>query len=166
MSTTDQTTALEEWLRDNGGFLHPSVHVVTSRESGVHWRASDAVEGHIATVPHSLALSYLNALVDDAYPVFKQYKDKFKIEAIGFFYLMAQYLDPNSFWRPYLDTLPRPEDGATTPLWFDAAEDVAWLEHTDALHTSRKRKLIYEGYYQHGIAVLAGAGIDTTAYTW
>ena len=170
MATTVATEALEQWLCDNGGYLHPNVKVSVNAEAGYHWRATAALAPGttITTVPHSLALSYLNALVDDAYPVFARRRADFGgVENIGFFYLMAQYLNrTKSFWKPYLETLPQPEDEFTTPMWFADPEDVRWLEGTDALHTMHGRIAIYEDYYRAGVAVLKQSGIDTEPYTW
>lgn len=170
MAAENNVQGLEEWLRSQpGGYLHPNVHVANDEGQGVHWRASGLVEAgvNILTVPHSMAFSYLNALADDAFPVFKQRRAEFKIEAIGFFYLMLQYHNkPTSFWKPWLETLPRPEDGHSTPLWFDSAEDEAWLADTDALFTTKKLKAIYEEQYSSGIATLEKAGIDTEPLTW
>jgi hypothetical protein len=170
MASAKPVSALEDWLHSQpGGYLHPNVHIVDDSSAGVHWRASGPVEPgtKLATVPHSIALSYLNALADDEYPVFKQKRTAFKIEAIGFFYLALQYLNRStSFWKPYLESLPQPEEQHTTPLWFDTPEDEAWLADTDALFTTKKLKAIYEEQYQSGIAVLGAAGIDTEPITW
>lgn len=170
MASTKPVSKLEDWLRSQpGGYLHPNVHIVDDSSAGVHWRASGPVEPgtKLATVPHSIALSYLNALADDEYSVFKQKRNAFKIEAIGFFYLALQFLNRStSFWKPYLEALPQPEEQHTTPLWFDTPEDEAWLADTDALFTTKKLKAIYEDQYQSGIAILRAAGIDTEPITW
>jgi hypothetical protein len=170
MAPSKPVQALEDWLRSHpGGYLHPNIHIVDDENAGVHWRASGPVEPNtrLATVPHSIALSYLNALADPEYPVFSQRRKSFKIEAIGFFYLALQYVNRStSFWKPYLESLPQPEERHTTPLWFDTPEDEAWLADTDALFTSKKLKAIYEDQYQSGIAVLKEAGVDTAPLTW
>ncbi|KAK5110786.1 hypothetical protein LTR85_000731 [Meristemomyces frigidus] len=112
-------------------------------------------------------MSYLNAFVDDAFPVFQRRRKDFQgVENIGFFYLMMQYHhSKTSFWRPYLETLPKPEDFAT-PLWFDDPQDLAWLDGTDVLHTMLGRKEVYLQYYQAGVVILTQAGIDTKPFTW
>jgi hypothetical protein len=169
MADTPETKALESWLRDNGGYLHPSVHILQDAKSGVHMRATNMIAPAtiVAAAPHSLALSYLNALVDDGFPVFKQHRDRFKVEAIGFFYLMAQYINrEQSFWKPYLDTLPGPEGELTQPLFFEHADDVAWVDGTDVWHTITARKGVYEKYYADGITILQKAGFDVEPYTW
>lgn len=170
MSSSKPVSALEDWLKSQpGGYLHPNVHVVDDENAGVHWRPSGPVEPNvrIVTVPHSVALSYLNALADPSYPVFSKNRKAFKIEAIGFFYLMLQYVNRStSFWKPYLETLPQPEEQHTTTLWFDDPEDEACLADTDALFTGKKLKAIYEQQYASGIAILRDAGVDTQPLTW
>ncbi|QIW99060.1 hypothetical protein AMS68_004578 [Peltaster fructicola] len=166
----DRARALENWLRSSsGGQIHPHVHLAEDAEHGLHWKAEQQiVEGtKILTVPHSHALSYLNALVDDAYPIFKARRRDFTIEAIGFFYLMLQYVDRrSSFWKPYLETLPPPSDQLTTPLWFDDADDARLLADTDVAHTMNKRRAIYEDYYTSGTAILKESGIDVSHFSW
>lgn len=118
-------------------------------------------------MPHSLALSYLNALADDQYPVFKQHRRDLRIETIGYLYLALQYLRRSkSFWKAYLDTLPRPDERHTTPLWIDEAEDEVWLADTDALYTMKQRRAIYEQQYEKGITILKEAAVDVNDLTW
>lgn len=169
MATTSATEALESWLRSNGAYIHPQVSIHQDATSGVHLRATGdiAPASLLGSAPHSLALSYLNAVVDDDFPVFKQHRHRFKIEAIGFFYLIAQYINRGrSFWKPYLDTLPNPDGELTQPLFFEDENDVAWLDGTDVWHTVAARKDVYGGYYADGIAGLKEAGTDTQPYTW
>lgn len=169
MSSTPQTESLESWLRSNGTYIHPSIRVLQSAERGVHLHATALVEPGTTfiTLPHRLAFSYLNAIVDDAFPVFRQHMHRLESEAIGHFYLMAQYMNrKQSFWQPYLESLPRPESILTQPLFFTDGEDIAWLEGTDVWHSAVRRVEVYEKYYQSGIAMLNQAGIDTEPYTW
>ncbi|EMC98000.1 hypothetical protein BAUCODRAFT_146595 [Baudoinia panamericana UAMH 10762] len=168
MSAIARGTALEQWFKANGGHLHPSIRLDYNEQSGFLWRAREPIPPQeiASSVPYSLSLSYINALVDDAYPVFKQRRTDFTIEAIGFFYLMTQYLNKEqSFWKPYLDVLPSPSE-FSTPLWFDAPADLAWLDGTDVLHTMLARREVYAQYYQSGLKVLSESGIDVTLYTW
>lgn len=170
MPSPKPVSALEDWLKSQpGGYIHPNIHIHDDENAGVHWRASGPVERdvNIVTIPHSVAFSYLNALADSAYPVFTKHRKSFKIEAIGFFYLMLQYVNrSSSFWKLYLETLPQPEEQQTTTLWFDDSEDEAWLADTDALFTTKKLKAIYEQQYESGIKLLREAGINTEPLTW
>lgn len=172
----DQTVAggqsaitLRGWLQEHGGFLHPEINISLDASYGWHWKAaSDLAQGTpLCTVPHSLTLSYINALVDDKWPVFKSNRTKLKIENIGFWYLTVQYVNRRtSFWKPYFDCLPKPEDGHSAPLFCDSDEDFAWLDSTDVSHSATQRKAIYKQYYDDGISVLGKAGVDTAPYTW
>lgn len=167
-ATTTKIEVLEKWFRDNGGYLHPAVHIAYDEQLGAHFRAtSDVPAGtRILTVPHHLALSNLNAQADDAFPVFQKQAKSFTVEALSFFYLCAQYINKEaSFWRPYLDTLPSPEQGYETPLWFDE-EDRKWLEGTDLQPTSLARQAVWQQYWRDGVKVLASAGLDVAPYTW
>jgi hypothetical protein len=170
MPTNSTAATLEQWVRDQpGSYMHLDLHIADDEDTGMHWRPSASIDPgtKLITVPHNVALSYLNALVDDKYPVFRQYRNAFKVEAIGFFYLALQYIHrATSFWKPYLDSLPTPDDGHTTPLWFDDPADEAWLADTDALYTMNRRRAVYEQQYHSGIATLRKAGVDTESLTW
>lgn len=169
MSATPQTEALEAWLRLNSASIHPNVQILEDANSGVHVRATDTLPPGttVATAPHSISLSCLNAIVDDAHAVYSTQRHRMEVEAIGFFYLMTQYLNRDrSFWKPYLESLPGPESDLTQPLFFVDTEDVEWLAETDVYHTVLKRGKKYDKQYRNGIAVLNEAGIDTETYTW
>lgn len=169
MTSTPQTEALEAWLKDNGAFIHPSARILENAAAGVHVRAAEDIPPGtaIATTAHSISLSYLNAIVDDRYPAQYMQRTRMKVEAIGFFYLMTQYLDrERSFWKPYLDSLPGPESEFSQPLFFTDGDDVAWLAETDVWHTVKKRERTYEEYYRNGIQSLEESGISVERYTW
>lgn len=160
--------ALEEWFKANGGFLHPAVHLAQDEEHGSHFRATAAIEPgtHVLTVPHHLALSNLNAQVDDDFPIFRTHAKSFTVEALSFFYLMAQWINKDkSFWKPYLNTLPTPEQGFETPMFFDE-EDRKWLEGTDLHPTLLAREAIWKKYWEDGVQILQSAGMDVAEYTW
>ena len=149
--------------------MHDAIRISYDENAGVHYRtvAAIATSSTLASAPHSITLSYLNALVDDAFPVFRQQRHRFKVEAIGFFYLMTQYVNlEHSFWKPYLETIPGPQDEFTQPMFFEDTDDILWLEGTDVWYTITARKEVYKQYYQDGIAVLKEAGIDVQPYTW
>lgn len=160
--------ALEKWFKENGGYLNPSVNICYSEELGAHFRTVEEVPAgtRILTVPHHLAISNLNAQVDDAFPVFRTHAKSFTVEALTFFYLMAQWIHKEtSFWKPYLETLPPPDNGYETPLWF-SEEDKKWLEGTDLQPTSLAREEIWQKYWQDGLEILKSADVDVAPYTW
>lgn len=169
MASTALAETLDDWFRQNSGHLHDGIRIGHNNTKGLHFEATAPIQpgSTIASAPHSMTLSYLNALVDDTFPVFREQRRQFKVEAIGFFYLMVQYVNrARSFWKPYLDALPDPEQDFSQPMFFKAVEDVAWLQGTDVWHTITARKEVYKKYYEDGMAVLKSAGMDVTPYTW
>jgi hypothetical protein len=159
---------LERWLTDNGGYLHPSVRLARDTEQGLHFQTTTAIEPgtRVLTVPHQLAMSHLNAQVDDKFPVFGSHAKSFTVEALGFFYLMAQWLHKDtSFWKPYLDTLPSPDQGFDTPMYFDE-HDRMWLQGTDLHPTLLAREAAWKRYWEDGVDVLRLAGMHVEQYTW
>ncbi|KAI5197204.1 SET domain-containing protein [Aureobasidium subglaciale] len=160
--------AFENWFRSNGGYLHPAVHLAHDEDQGSHFRATAVIEPgtHVLTVPHSLSMSNLNAQVDDDFPVFRTHAHKFTVEGLSFFYLMAQWLNKDkSFWKPYLDILPTPEQGFETPIFYDE-EDRKWLQGTDLHPTLLGREAAWKKYWEDGVQVMKTAGMDVTDYTW
>ncbi|KAF7193330.1 Ribosomal lysine N-methyltransferase set10 [Pseudocercospora fuligena] len=166
MASQDRLESLRQWFTDQGGFLNQEVKIEHNANRGVHCRAASdlAPESRICTVPHTLALSSLNALVDDNFPVFKN--RGLSPQAIGYFYLMHQFVHKEkSFWKPYLDTLPAPTSEHRTPFWFDS-DDLTWLDDTDVLFTYKARLAMHGGNYSTGTAMISQAGIDVTPYSW
>ncbi|KAG9681534.1 SET domain-containing protein, partial [Aureobasidium melanogenum] len=160
--------AFGKWFRENGGYLHPSVQFAQDAEHGSHFRATASIEPstHILTVPHNLALSNLNAQVDDDFPVFRTHAQKFTVQSLGFFYLMAQWLNKDkSFWKPYLDILPSPEQGFETPMFY-GEDDRQWLEGTDLHASVLGREAAWKKYWEDGLQVMQSASMDVTDYTW
>ncbi|KAI5237028.1 SET domain-containing protein [Aureobasidium subglaciale] len=160
--------AFENWFRSNGGYLHPAVRLAHDKDQGSHFRAIAVLEPgtHVLTVPHSLSMSNLNAQVDDDFPVFRTHAKEFTVEGLSFFYLMAQWLNKDkSFWKPYLDILPTPEQGFETPIFYDE-EDRKWLEGTDLHPTLLGREAAWKKYWEDGVQVMKSAGMDVTEYTW
>lgn len=164
----ERVAVFKAWLKANGVTFEPHVEIRHDNDYGVHLvTTGDISPGRmIVTVPHSIALSSLNAQVDLAFPVFKTHAKSFTVEALGFFYLMAQRINrETSFWKPYLDLLPTPEQGVGTPFWFDQ-DDLAWLQGTDLHQTFLGRQEVWERYWMDGLDVLKAAGVDATEYTW
>ena len=166
----DTLRRLERWIREApGGYMHSGVCLSSSEVLGVHWRSRESLSTatQLFTVPHSHALSYLNALVDDAYPVFRARRKEFKLEAIGRLYLALQHINKDkSFWKPYLDTLPAPGKESTTPIWFEDPGDIALLEGTDVWHASAQREAVYKQQYDSGLSILKQAGVDVSELSW
>lgn len=80
METSQKIRELEIFLRAHGGHLHPDIEIAENDPAGLHWRAKKNIDSGstIISTPHSLAFSYLNALVDEEWPVFKKYREQFR----------------------------------------------------------------------------------------
>lgn len=166
MATPEQLEALRQWLHENGGYLHQDANLAYNEDAGVHCRAGANLDpaARICTIPHSIALSSLNALVDDSFTAFRN--RGIAPQAIGYFYLMHQYINRStSFWKPYLDTLPAPDSDLRTPFCFDE-QDLLWLAETDVLFTTQARQAQHEAHYQQAITLLQRAKVDPAPYTW
>lgn len=143
---------LQSWARQHGAVLHPLLEVyhddVTKFSLRVKQSATEALDPGFAAVscPLSTTLSYLNAVVDGPLVLpftspgqhTSSFPTKFMTavppHVIGRFFLMQQYLQGDqSFWWPYIATIPRPEHFASWALpacWSD--EDIETLEGTNA----------------------------------
>ncbi|KAJ6007732.1 hypothetical protein N7540_011708 [Penicillium herquei] len=82
------------------------------------------------------------------------------------FFLMAQFLrGEQSFWYPYLRTLPQPGQ-MITPLFF-GEEDVDWLQGTGIPDASVQRFQDWDQKYDSMIEKLDAAGFEGVgAFTW
>ncbi|KAL2177408.1 uncharacterized protein P884DRAFT_169250, partial [Thermothelomyces heterothallicus CBS 202.75] len=148
--------ALVEWAEQHGARLHPSVEIYLDPVSKYSLRVSpSATEGlqpgfAAVSCPARITLSYLNALVDGpldpsarsarsdqktstgAFP--PRFTRSVPPHVLGRFFLVKEYLKgKDSFWWPYIATLPPPEQVAAwalPPFWPD--HDIAYLEGTNA----------------------------------
>jgi len=162
------STRLLSWLRENGGSLDDRTFLSRDTVTGWNLRTTQAVpsKSRIVTVPHSCALSYLNALVDDSLLILKSHATTLQVEVVGVFYLMAQWLNrEQSFWKPFLDILTPPSTGFSTPFYFDK-EDFDWLQGTDLFLSFEKREAKWRENWRDTTAILESAGMDVTEYTW
>lgn len=157
MNEADQHrfTTLLEWSKSHGGAVHPalevykddvtgfSMRVKPSSSSGTDVTVNSAEE--VLACPLSTSLSFLNATtggpilsgsVGHAEPC-SPFPPQFmgiQPHVIGHFFLMKQYLmGKDSFWYPYISTLPQPDSISSwslPPFWPD--EDFQFLDGTNA----------------------------------
>lgn len=157
MKETDQArfNALLAWSKAHGGSVHPAIEVYKDEVTGFSMRVKpSAAEGTHATTqpgeevlccPLNTSLSFLNATVSgpilagpservELHSAFPPRFMEIQPHVIGHFYLMKQYLlGKDSFWYPYISTLPRPDSISSwslPPFWPD--EDFEFLEGTNA----------------------------------
>ncbi|KAK3376495.1 hypothetical protein B0T24DRAFT_618824 [Lasiosphaeria ovina] len=163
MKERDQSRfgALVSWAQQHGAELHPSLEVYCDPVTKFSIRAKEKEQlpageallqpGFAAfSCPFSITLSYLNALPsggsgtagsslgDSLAVAVAAFPPRFMAtvppHVIGRFFLMQQYLlGAESFWYPYIATLPQPEQPAAWALpafWPD--DDAAFLDGTNA----------------------------------
>jgi hypothetical protein len=143
--------ALLEWAQQHGAELHPSLEIyhdeATKFSIRVKPSCSDGLQPgfRAVTCPVSTPLSFLNALVDgpvnissSSYQQTGAFPPAFIAEVpphvVGRFFLIKEYLKrKDSFWWPYIATLPQPEQisGWALPAFWPE-DDIAYLDGTNA----------------------------------
>ncbi|KAI9714319.1 MAG: hypothetical protein M1820_000280 [Bogoriella megaspora] len=173
---SDCLEAFEKWFTANGGWLHTHLQTARSVERGVHVRVKKdgfLSEGsRICACPPSLSLSYLNAVAaasnnEEHGSAWAALAASLPREPVGWFFLVHEYLDPSSFWRPYLDILPKVDavEGLGTAMYFDD-EDRKWVFGTNLWGATDQRLRAWEEYWRDGSGVLKKHGIPAERYTW
>jgi hypothetical protein len=169
------------WFLQHGGTIDQSVRITQDALRGVHmqvkadWPESISKETRVINTPISTSMSWYNAIGYECskgsfskhgvdFP--RQWIDEIGPEETFAFYLMGQYLrGKESFWYPYLCTLPQPGQ-LTTPLFF-GEEDVDWIQGTGIPEASVERIKIWDQKYDDAINKLEGFGfLDCGEFTW
>ncbi|TFB01894.1 Ribosomal lysine N-methyltransferase set10 [Trichoderma ghanense] len=138
MDSDDRISLLLAWATSNGASLHPSVQIYDDPTTGLSFRVSPSSPSPIppyepiVSLPTHLSLSYLNALhPTPSFP--KSFLAKSPPHVVGRLLLIKEFLrGPESFWHPYIQALPQPEDvddWALPPLWPE--EEAELLEGTN-----------------------------------
>ncbi|KAL4821766.1 hypothetical protein BDW67DRAFT_189717 [Aspergillus spinulosporus] len=172
-------TTLLEWMRTHGGSLHENVYISHDDSRGTHIRVKEGgVSGntHIIKTPIATTMSYLNAIDFHAgYAHFPAHDVKFpssfieKIssEEVAIFFLIGQYLrGPESFWHPYIRTLPQPGSLTTLP-YYEEEDDLEWLEGTSLLQARKQKVALLREKYERSRDELRKSGFqDAEKYSW
>lgn len=174
-------TALLNWVISHHGFLADSVCIAHDASRGVHMQVKTdgpsriSKDTRVVNTPLSVTMSYFNAI---GYSSEKGSFSKHELElprefidAVGreettAFFLMGQFLrGENSFWYPYLRTLPQPGQ-MTTPLFFDE-EDVDWIQGTGIPDASVQRFQTWDQKFDYCMERLEKSGFEgLEEYTW
>jgi hypothetical protein len=177
-----QIELLLAWLREHGGEIDPAIGLRYSAEYGYHFVAtSDVPEDTVACIcPLSLSISALNC-VSPAPAEFRSCADssicaslvgKVSASVVAAFFLAEQKLKgEDSFWYPYINLLPAPED-MTTPMWFDE-DDMIWIKGTNLYSATVPpeqtalglRKALYREGFTKGLAIIGESSGDSQ-FTW
>ncbi|KAF4996836.1 hypothetical protein FDECE_12292 [Fusarium decemcellulare] len=137
MASSQRISALVEWATSNGAHINPSVQVDHIAQTGLSFKATSPTSPFdtIVSIPSSLTLSYLNTLPgrDDPRPFPTDFLAKTPPHVIGRFVLVKHLLlADESFYAPYIQALPQPEDEdswSLPPFWPD--EDAELFEGTN-----------------------------------
>uniref|UniRef100_A0A8D0ZEW8 protein-histidine N-methyltransferase n=1 Tax=Sus scrofa TaxID=9823 RepID=A0A8D0ZEW8_PIG len=118
---------LMKWASDNGASVE-GFEMVNFKEEGFGLRATRDIKVSLwGTVCGSHAVNFRV----NSGPLYAQ--DRI-LQAMGnitlAFHLLCERADPNSFWQPYIQTLPSEYD---TPLYFEE-DEVRYLQSTQAIH--------------------------------
>ncbi|KAL2852415.1 hypothetical protein BJY01DRAFT_96261 [Aspergillus pseudoustus] len=177
-SSLETYSSLLQWMKSHGGDLHESVQISHNERQGTHIRAKK--EGvpsntHIIKTPVATTMSYFNAIdhrIGDVH--FPSHGVKFpnsfiesaRPEEVAIFFLVGQHLrGSESFWHPYLHTLPEPGTLTTLPYYED--EDLDWLEGTNLLQARKQRVAQMRQKYEDSYDELQKAGVeDSERYSW
>ncbi|KAJ5650796.1 uncharacterized protein N7484_004519 [Penicillium longicatenatum] len=174
-------THLLEWVCSQGGHINDSVCIAHDDQRGVHlqvkadWPTTVPKETRVINAPLGVTMSYFNAVdYSSAKGSFSSHGVKLPqafIDDVGLaetmtFFLIAHFLrGEQSFWYPYLQTLPQPGQ-MTTPLFF-GEEDVDWLQGTGIPDASVSRYRDWDKQYDLSIEKLEQAGFEGfEAFTW
>lgn len=150
----ERFSALVSWAKLHGASLHPALEIYKDDVTGFSMRVKSSsgpeeltLKSHddILTCPLGISLSYLNALTGQplsSTPSEQSFQQaasfppellKAAPHIVGRFFLMQQYLlGHNSFWHPYIATLPQPDvasSWSSPPFWPE--EDAEFLEGTN-----------------------------------
>ncbi|RDA89167.1 hypothetical protein CP532_2222 [Ophiocordyceps camponoti-leonardi (nom. inval.)] len=138
----EQIERLVDWATRKGAVIHPSVQVYRSPTTGLSLRVKPTAAAGpdpseaILRVPTSLTLSYLDALSPtSSFPA--KLLARVPPHVVGRLFLIRQYLlGPSSFWWPYIQALPQPEEqGADAASWrlppFWPSDDIELLDGTN-----------------------------------
>ncbi|EXJ88980.1 hypothetical protein A1O3_02044 [Capronia epimyces CBS 606.96] len=175
----DRHRLLVRWVLANDGFFHPDVQIAFSQSKGFHAVVAEGQSlpsgTRITSCPMPITLSVLNAL--DVAPFSSRgtrFPDSFlrtqasRPESLQTFFLMEQLLlGDQSWWAPYIATLPTVEDVSQSQ--FEEEADRLWLEGTNlkgafSAQTSRWKDMYRQGMGQ--LKQLHWANAVNGAYTW
>ncbi|KAM0261019.1 hypothetical protein ACHAQJ_002458 [Trichoderma viride] len=137
-SIEDRISILLDWAASHQAILHPSAEVYDDADTGLSFRVKPSSASSISpyepivSLPTNLSLSYVNAIQPTpAFP--KEFLSKTRPHVIGRLFLIRELLKgEESFWYPYIQALPQPEDvddWALPPFWPE--EEAELLEGTN-----------------------------------
>jgi len=178
---------LLKWFKDNGGTVHPSLSLEYNDTDGYHFMATQDISASteasctpVCRCLLQLTLSHLNirssvpSRVADfaAGSVTTKLVGKVSPRSLGYVFLAEQRLKgKESFWAPYIDTLPK-DNQMCTPLWFEK-DDLKWLLGT-TMHSSEEpgksavegRRNMWMREFAEVSKAFEEAKVDSKSFSW
>lgn len=156
---------LLDWFEAHDGIMAKQIELGHRPSQGLYLavKAGHNLSAGTCTVscPKVLTLSYLNALSPDfskgqniAFPV--KFTENVEPHVVVRFFLMEQYLlEKQSFWWPYIDLLPSPDEreSLNTPMWYSEV-DALWIRGTNLEQAVQDRERSWRAEYEHGLRQL------------
>ena len=163
MEPSQRVSALIAWASNHNAHLHPSIEVYHDAQTGLSFRVKPSAESGpkpfepIVSLATCLTLSYLNAVSGDETPFPPSFLAQTPPHVIGRFFLMKQYLlGEESFWSPYIQALPQPDQYSTwalPPFW--PSDEAELLEGTNVEVGVEKIKVDVKREYKAAVRLLA-----------
>ncbi|KAG8514412.1 Actin-histidine N-methyltransferase [Galemys pyrenaicus] len=163
----DHFPDLMKWASENGASVE-GFEMVNFKEESFGLRATRDIKAEelFLWVPRKLLMTVESAKNSVLGPLYSQ--DRI-LQAMGnitlAFHLLCERADPNSFWRPYIQTLPSEYD---TPLYFEE-DEVRYLQSTQAIHdvfSQYKNTARQYAYFYKVIQVSGHPGAVSAAGRW
>jgi hypothetical protein len=151
---------LLSWAKENGSELG-AVSIDSSTESGLLLRAIHDIQpgSTVVSCSYKTMLSYLNVALSTVSTFPSDFVKSLELEdpnIIGHFFLVQQYLlGRESFWWPYIQLLPQPDQPeklGIPALWPDG--DLLFLAGTNAQPPVEKRKQMWRDEWEKGVGLL------------
>lgn len=146
----------ESWLLANGGYLHPSVEIVSGDDGNCVRVKHDHIllpGDMVVSCPHELTISWPS--VNQSH--FPDVHSTFTPHIATRLFLMKLYLlRDNSSWWPYINSLPR---SFNTPLWYDD-NDLIWLRGTNLGNAKEVREDAWRQEYENAMRSLFADASD------
>ena len=168
------STLFLAWFLFNGGFVNPRAelhhsdgyHLRVKPDGGSIVPGEDESAAKIIFCPHALTISFLNARESILLQCLKG--KGFSQTIVLRLFLIEQYLlGKQSFWYPYIQCLPSPENkhGFHTPMWWEP-DELAWLRGTNLGRAAAERKKGWQNEFNSALKILKDHDEQTAWKMW
>jgi hypothetical protein len=153
------------WFTENGGWLHPSVTVEHTPNTGHRLRANQPLPANtnIVTCPLNLTLSYLNLDTGQSWvrhhdSPLQRLLGKVPNNVLGYLLLIEQLvLEERSPWHAYIDALEDPDH-----LFTAISYDTHYFHNTPLQDAREERGRILEAEHRHALRAMVAAHMHDT----